>query len=127
MNVVNYIVNRIKVTKKLKNNLYYEAVCRLSNVFNRMFWPRLFILLRDLQTLANMYNLLLSYFENQKVSIRILESKARKKLRMPGSILGVILWNVYLDDLLDFLQKEESIIDFAAYVDNLYILINGNM
>ncbi|KAH0944928.1 hypothetical protein HN011_002227, partial [Eciton burchellii] len=41
-------------------------------------------------------------------------------------ILGPILWNTYLDNLLSFLDKEESITDFAAYVDDLCILISGN-
>jgi ornithine carbamoyltransferase len=32
----------------------------------------------------------------------------------------------YLDDLLSLLGREESIKDFAAYVDDLYIFISGN-
>jgi len=43
-----------------------------------------------------------------------------------GSILGPILWNTYLDNLLDLLDKEENITDFAAYADDLCILIAGN-
>jgi hypothetical protein len=36
------------------------------------------------------------------------------------------LWNTYLDNLLSLLDKEESITDFAAYADDLCILISGN-
>jgi len=53
--------------------------------------------------------------------------KEKDKPRMPaGSILGPILWNTHLDNLLSFLDKEESITDFAAYADDLCILIGGN-
>jgi len=42
------------------------------------------------------------------------------------SILGLILWNTYLDNLLGLLDNEESITDFAAYADDLCILISKN-
>jgi len=37
-----------------------------------------------------------------------------------------LLWNIYLDNLLGLLDREKSIIDFAAYTDDLCILIGGN-
>jgi len=43
-----------------------------------------------------------------------------------SSILGPMLWNTYLDNLLGLLDDEESIADFAAYADDLSILISGN-
>jgi hypothetical protein len=36
------------------------------------------------------------------------------------------LWNTYLDNLLSLLDNEESIKDFAAYADDLCILISEN-
>jgi len=61
------------------------------------------------------------------VQIRTPECIARKKINRgcrQGSI--PILWNTYLDNLLGLLDKEESITDFAAYADDLCILISEN-
>jgi hypothetical protein len=85
-----------------------------------------FSLLKDLHIAPHVYNLLQSYFEGQEVQIRTPECIARKKINHgcpQGSILGPILWNTYLDNLLSLLDKEESITDFAAYADDLCILI----
>ncbi|KAH0947461.1 hypothetical protein HN011_006440 [Eciton burchellii] len=93
-----------------------------------MSWPRLFSLLKDLHILPHVYNLLRSYFEGREVQIRTPECIARKKINCgcsQGSILGPILWYTYLDNLLS-LDKEESITDFAAYADDVCILISGN-
>jgi hypothetical protein len=100
-----------------------------SGAFDRMSWPRLFSLLRDLQIPPHIYNLLRSYFEDREVQIRIPECIARKKINRgcsQGSILGPILWNTYLENLLGLLDNEQSITDFAAYADDLCILISGN-
>jgi len=100
-----------------------------SGTFDRMSWPRLFSLLRDLQISPDIYNLLWSYFQDREVLIRIPECIARKRINrgcLQGSILGLILWNTHLDNLLGLLDKEESITDFAAYADDLCILIGGN-
>jgi len=40
--------------------------------------------------------------------------------------MGFILWNMCLNNLLVFLDKEENITDLAAYADDLCILIGGN-
>jgi len=100
-----------------------------SGTFDRMSWPRLFSLLRDLQISPDIYNLLRFYFQDREVLIRTPECIARKRINRgcpQGSILGPILWNTYLDNLLGFLDKEESITDFAAYTNDLCILIGGN-
>jgi len=73
--------------------------------------------------------LLRSDFEGREVQIRTQECIARKKINRgcpQGSILGPISWSTYLDHLLGLIDKEESIRDFAAYADNLGILISGN-
>ncbi|KAH0944837.1 hypothetical protein HN011_010505 [Eciton burchellii] len=87
-----------------------------------MSCPRFFSLLRDLQIPSHVYNLLRSYVEDREVQIRIPECIIRKKINRgcpQGSILGSILWNTYLDNLLDLLDKEESITDFSTYADDL--------
>ncbi|KAH0948389.1 hypothetical protein HN011_001115 [Eciton burchellii] len=77
-----------------------------------MSWPRLFTLLKGLQTPTNIYNLLLPYFKDREVFIRRPECIVREKIKrgcLQDSILGFILWNIYLDDLLGLLEKKESI------------------
>jgi len=51
-----------------------------SGAFDRMSWPRLFSLLKDLHIPPYVYNLLQSYFEGREVQIRTPECIARKKI-----------------------------------------------
>jgi len=123
---ISHIVDKIKT----RNTTYVLGLfVDFSGAFDRMSWPRLFSLLRDLYIPPHVYNLLQSYFEGQEVKIRTPECIARKKINRgypQHSILGPILWNTYLDNLLSLLDKEESITSFAAYADDLCILISGN-
>ncbi|KAH0944745.1 hypothetical protein HN011_001913, partial [Eciton burchellii] len=106
MDAISHIVDKIKT----RNTTYLLGLfVDFSGAFDRMSWPRFFSLLRDLQIPPHVYNLLRSYFEDRE-----------------GSILGPILWNMYLDNLLSLLDNEESITDFAAYADDLCILISEN-
>ncbi|KAH0949466.1 hypothetical protein HN011_003728 [Eciton burchellii] len=63
-------------------------------------------------------------------SMNLDEQVSRKQLRLLYLIKSdqrlTQLWNTYLDNLLGLLDNEESIRDFAAYADDLCILINGN-
>jgi hypothetical protein len=129
VDAISHIVDKIKT----RNTTYILGLfVDFSGAFNRMSWPRLFSLLRDLQIPSHVYNLLRSYFEDREVQIRTPECIAKKKINRgcpcmeQGSILRPILWNTYLDNLLGLLDNEKSITDFAAYADDLCILISGN-
>jgi len=99
----------------------------ISPALSSMSWSRLFFLLRHFQIPPDVYNVLRSYFQDQEILIRTSECIARKRIKRgcsQGSILGLILWNTYLDNLLSLFDKEEDITDFAA--DDPCILIGGN-
>ncbi|KAH0951292.1 hypothetical protein HN011_001662, partial [Eciton burchellii] len=125
VDAISYIVNQIKTRE---TTYVLGLFVDFSNAFDRMSWLRLFSLLRDLLILQ-ISCLQLASVLFREILIRTPKCIARRKInrRCPQySILGLILWNTYLHDLLGLLDREESIIDFAAYVDDLYILVSGS-
>ena len=73
-------------------------------------------------------NILGSYSEAREVRITTEEGQARKSTLRgcpQGSVLGPLLWNIYIDGLLELLHQEEKVYDQAAYADDVIILIQG--
>jgi hypothetical protein len=97
VDAISHIVDKIKTRN---TTCVLGLFVDFSGAFDRMSWPRLFSLLKDLHILPHVYNLLRSYFEGREVQIRTPECIARKKINRgcpQGSILGPILWYTYLE------------------------------
>ncbi|KAG8234148.1 hypothetical protein J437_LFUL014515 [Ladona fulva] len=80
-----------------------------SNAFNSMEWRILAKILEVIGAPAYLRNILKSYSESRQ-----------------GSVFGPLLWNIYIDDLLEMLDRDNDVYDKVAYADDVIILVEGN-
>ena len=75
----------------------------------------------------NIYNVMLSYFENRTVKIAWGDQEISKRATKgcpQGSVIGPPCWNISFDPLLETLAGSAGI-QFLAYADDLLVLVKG--
>lgn len=99
----------------------------IAGAFDNVWWPLVMRSLRERDCPANIYKIILSYFENRKVKlswgVNSVEKRATKGCPQ-GSVLGPACWNLMFDTLLTFLDREFPN-KFVAYADDLLVLVKG--
>lgn len=100
----------------------------ISGAFDNVWWPLVLANLKDRNCPKNVFEVLQSYFSGRRVQLEFASGKVSKQATRgcpQGSVLGPACWNVMFDGLL---RKLEEIVPnkFAAYADDLIVVISGN-
>lgn len=100
----------------------------ISGAFDNVWWPLVLDSLRERDCPRNIFEVLRSYFDDRKVKIAFNSAEVSKRATRgcpQGSVLGPACWNLMFDGLLKIL---ETIVKdrFAAYADDLVVVVNGN-
>jgi ribonuclease HI len=100
------IIHALKLIEEGKNE--GEQVLAVSldirAAFDNAWWPAIFQRLKRIGCPKNIYNILLSYVTNRQVQLAFADYSAQKTVSrgcIQGSVVGPVLWNLVLDDLLD--------------------------
>lgn len=100
----------------------------IAGAFDNVWWPLVVRSLRERNCPANIYKIMLSYFEDRKVKLtwggRSVSKRATKGCPQ-GSVLGPACWNLMFDTLLKFLDIEFPD-EYVAYADDLVVLVKGD-
>lgn len=98
----------------------------ISGAFDNAWWPMILLKVRQSGPPRNLYQILVSYFTNRRVTFTVGNRSAYKNCTMgcpQGSVLGPTLWNILLNDLL-LLPKPEGV-HLIAYADDVTIVIEA--
>lgn len=100
----------------------------ISGAFDNVWWPLVLTNLKDRNCPKNVFEVLRSYFSGRRVQLEFASRKVSKQATRgcpQGSVLGPACWNVMFDGLL---RELENIAPnrFAAYADDLVVVISGN-
>lgn len=95
--------------------------------FDNLWWPSIFTEIDRRCCPLDLARLLASYLEHRDVSIQGTYNTSTRRITKgcpQGSILGPDLWNLVMDSLLRTLDQSGA--TYAAYADDLLILVSGN-
>ena len=95
-------IHFIKESKR-QGKLVVAISLDIQAAFDHLWWPAVAFQLKKMNCPANLYNLILSYFEDRTSQLSILNSTAtitNTRGCIQGSVCGPSLWNIVLDDLL---------------------------
>jgi len=100
----------------------------ISGAFDNVWWPLVLDSLKKRDCQRNIFKVLRSYFEDREVKIMLSSAEVSKRVTRgcpQGSVFGLACWNLMFDGLLKTL--EETVQDrFAAYADDLVVVVSGN-
>ncbi|KAG6465903.1 hypothetical protein O3G_MSEX015484 [Manduca sexta] len=117
------IINIAKKTKKqtLAVSLDIQAA------FDNAWWPALLNRLHKTNCPRNIYLLINNYINNRHVRMHFADSEATKLMTrgcIQGSVLGPLIWNLILDDLLETELPDGCYIQ--AYADDVLMIAQSN-
>jgi len=97
----------------------------ISDAFDNVWW--LLVGLKDRNCPKNIFEVLRSYFRDRNIEIELGKTILKKATRgyPQGSVLSPACWNIMFDELLRRLERVTPG-QFAAYADDLIVVINGN-
>lgn len=99
----------------------------ISGAFDSVWWPIVLESLKSGNCQRNIFGVMQSYFDDRRVSLSYGSSEVSRRATRgcpQGFVLGPTCWNLMFDNLLKLL-KESNII-FAAYADDLVVIVDGN-
>lgn len=99
----------------------------ISGAFDNAWWPLVLFNLKMAGCPRMLYNIICSYLSDRTAILNINGVERSKKLTKgcpQGSILGPVLWNVLLEDLLRMALGEG--VSIIAYADDLVLTVSGN-
>lgn len=100
----------------------------ISGAFDNVWWPLILRSLRERDCPKNVFEVIRSYFDGRRVKISFGSIEVTKQATRgcpQGSVLGPTCWNIMFDGLLRTLEDSVGN-DFAAYADDLVVVIRGD-
>lgn len=99
----------------------------ISGAFDNLWWPAFIMKLVLRGFSASTVEIIKSYLSEREVSLKSGSICVKKTLTRgcpQGSVLGPIMWNLFLDDLLE--SHLPTAVEMVAYADDVAILVYGN-
>lgn len=123
-------VNRALFLTNNSNSKYVIAtLVDISGAFDNLWWPALFLRLRQSQCPKDLQKSFRSYCQDRYANMKCLNESISKVLTRgcpQGSVCGPIFWDIVIEELLEELEEEEVVTGTVAYADDLLVLIEGN-
>lgn len=99
----------------------------IEGAFNNLWWPAILQKCRRLNVSKQIYNVLEDYLCNRSVELEVFGVKITREVDRgcpQGSILGPLLWNLVMDNLLGMPFTEG--VRTIAFADDAVVLVEGN-
>lgn len=119
------LVTKIKEAKANKEQVVGVSL-DIKGAFDNASWPLLMERLRQTQCPRNVFQVLVNYHKDRRVTINVGEASATKttsKGCVQGSVCGPTFWNLIADELLNINLPEGCHIQ--AFADDVMLLATG--
>lgn len=122
-------LNDLTAWIKMKHSENKKAILvslDIASAFDSAWWPLILYRLRKCKVDKNTYNVVRSYFTERKVKLCLKDkilNYPQMKGCVQGSVLGPLLWNMIIDELLEYQFGPETRVQ--AYADDVAIITAG--
>ena len=123
--MVEMVVNDVKRAWKIKCKTAIIS-CDIEVAFNTDWWPDMILKLRRSFPHTNLLKTMMSYFLDRKISLEYGNKSMRassKKGCIQGSVLGPLLWNLVVNEVLEYSNEHVKI---YAYADDITVVVSGD-
>ncbi|KAI4472524.1 hypothetical protein M0802_016736 [Mischocyttarus mexicanus] len=99
----------------------------ISGAFDGVWWPSVLNNFKKRDCPRNIYNLIRSYLSDRNAQITSNSNKIVKNITKgcpQGSVLGPLMWNLILDEVIE--EVSQTRIEIIAYADDIVIVVSGD-
>lgn len=123
-------INNVLTTVGNIHTKYVVAVLiDISGAFDNLWWPAMFMRLREMEVPKALYNSLLDYCRSRVVEWRAGSQKVVKRITKgcpQGSICGPVFWDITFEPLIQKLEEDVNADGVTAYADDLLVLVSAD-
>jgi hypothetical protein len=119
----------LTLPKESKNNkkLVTAISLDIKGAFDHAWWPALLNRLLQIRCPKNIFSIIKNYIKDRTIELNYCDSTSTKTLTrgcVQGSVLGPLIWNIIMDDLL-FTTLPDGC-HLQAYADDVLLIVTGN-